>query len=1304
MKNLDFYGGMVDAQTAVSKTMRDSKFFNERPVLLDADITKTKEIFSNGPKESSVNNSSSGGPTASAPGETQNILNNYRSVTYNITLAALSPEDLKDPAGYRARPLKYVVAKSGGKGKNAISSQVTAFKTNIIETETVREGGKILGTKENITGTKLDYGGTEAVKEFNKESPGQFELFIDGLEIETLLAPNEQTGPAIATKLKFEIFEPMSANGYIEALHVSALAAGWSGYLNACYVVKLEFVGYPDDSLDPIADSKKIDATRYYPIKLTGSEMDVTETGTKYRCSAIPYNEHGYANPNVIFTDISFSGNTVREVVESLFEGINKSTEDRASKEKVRDVARIYNKYEVYFPSFPKSGQSLTLDNSSENKMSKAKINEQLRSNAVYKFPPIEQSSANSTPGSDGRNTNDPRRTDSGSSNKRYDPTKNQIQFSKGSNIHEILEAVIRDSLYFEEILKDVEEAKKGDGMIDYFQIMINTIPGEMDVTFNEQRFIYQYIICPYKVHYSKLPGQQFTNFDAKTMKNYVKRVYNYLYTGQNIDVLSFKLNFNNLFFQAANPKMGNNDKKDTSSGAGASNDRQVEVPANAGKDASRDQNDRAPLHASDSAGSNSDRGQPVQQNPYYQIAYAAHKAILESVNMLTGEIEILGDPFYISTGGMGNYLPKLKDQSITTTGEANFNNGPVVVRINFRNPIDIDEQTGLVKFSKTNVAFSGVYQVLSCSSALREGIFKQRLKIMRYNGQIADGSDLKPTPAFLFSQEDKPGEQQTVDKAGPDVVKAGVKPNELELTAMIKRGLPTTGLPGQTSNLLADISSAQAQFKKVSGSLGPGMNLLNQASNLTGLNVGDALTGVNPLLSGIPMSVSALSSMASKIPASASLVNQAGNIAGTLIPGDPSALLNSDISEKMSADIGSFKQGLTNKGIPLTPGISNLLDSSKGMMSSSLASLKEMGDSSGGMLGGIGDKIKNLSSYSSNGNNLSPAARAAVIADATKKGIPVDQALRNASMFGANLPGFESSPAAIAAKLGIDPSQISGLSGTLDSKIVKQVEQLAEEVPENVDLEKVKKQGIIMSNLAGDTLKNLPGIPPNLRSLGAELPARSVSSALTAEQRAAVIADANKKGIPVDQALRNAAVFGINLKGLTPEAQAIALSDLPQSASGNLSALSSLGITSADIASGKFAAIQKQLGGLVPEGLPGSDTFAGLQDQAAKGLGSLQGIGKSASSLFSGGGSVESSLSGIQTAMGNPGSGVTQLENLGKSVTSKFGSLTGSVGTPLDKLMNNSVNKLNDPSAPPYTGNDPIVRRRLGLPPIEEA
>ena len=52
---------------------------------------------------------------------------------------------------------------------------------------------------------------------------------------------------------------------------------------------------------------------------------------------------------------------------------------------------------------------------------------------------------------------------------------------------------------------------------------------------------------------------------------------------------------------------------------------------------------------------------------------------------------------------------------------------------------------------------------------------------------------------------------------------------------------------------------------------------------------------------------------------------------------------------------------------------------------------------------------------------------------------------------------------------------------------------------------------------------------------------------------------------------------------------------------------------------------------------------------------------------------------------------------NILGSVSAKFGS--ASLGqSPLDKL----VNKLNDPNAPPYTGNDPVIRNRLGLPPIE--
>jgi hypothetical protein len=1239
---------MFDAGTAVLKTI--PKFNGS------ADKLTTTNLANNSNEKSNTRTASS------APGETENVLNRYRNVTYNLTLAALTPDNLKNPDGYRNGKLKYIISSSKGKGSAAISADITARRTDITEETTTYSDFGDEVKKTTVIGAKEDFSAKEIVQEFNRVSPGKFEMFIDGLEVETLLAPNKQTGPAIATKVKFEIFEPMSANGFIEALHVSALAAGWTGYLNACYVLKLDFIGYPDDDPGPVSDATTINATRYFPIKLTGTEMEVTETGTKYRVSAVPFNESGFANPNVIYTDTSFSGNTVKEVIESLFEGINKSTKERAAKEKSPEAAKIVDEYQVFFPEIPKSGESLKIE-TVDTEISKAKINEQLRSNAVYKFPPIEQS-PNATPAGGGRGSaNDPRRTDAGEIPKRYDPQKNQIQFSANSNIHEIIEAVIRDSLYFEKVLKDVEAAKKGDGMIDYFQVMINTVPGPMDTTFNQQRFIYQYIICPYKVHYSKLPGQQNSNFDSATMKNYTKRIYNYLYTGNNIDVLSFRLNFNNLFFQAANPKMGNNDKSDTSSGAGASNDPSVKAPTDGAKNAPKDQNDRAPALPSGEAGSTNGRGQPIQQNPYYQIAYAAHQAILESVNMLTGEIEILGDPFYLATGGMGNHLPKLKDYAITTTGEANFNNGPVVVRINFRNPIDIDEATGLATFSKTAVPFSGVYQVLKCQSTLRDGSFKQKLNIMRYNGQIAEGSDLKPTKAQQNIQENKPGEQQVIDKAPADVARAGVKPNEINLASWIDKGLPTNGLPGQFANLLGGVNQS---LKTVTGALGPAANVLNNIGNLAGgLGIGDALTGINPLSKGIPISAQSVSALVSdKLSAGAAGLNQVGNQLKSLVPGNVNGLINVQSAQ----DASSILTGISNAGSRVINGVSkdigSIVDKAGAGVSNLLEVGKGLGDTSG-LVSGVQNKIANINSLPSSG--LTSLQRSAVIQDAIDKGIPPDQALRNAELFGVNLPGVEAGSSAIASKLGIDVSQLSGLTGKLDSKLISELQDVASNLPSNVNLSSIKEQGIILANIGKDALKNIPAAPPKSVAPAPQLPFTVKADSLSPEVRANVIKDAVAKGIPVDQALRNAALFGEG-----------ALSKI-----GPLESLTAFGKSVADSAFGKISSIQSGLTGLV-----------GAQGALKSGLTTAMGVK----------GSLESQISSVQNMLGNPQLGTTQLANLGKSVSSQFGSLSASVASPLEKFMNNSVNSLNDPNAPPYTGTDPIVRRRLGLPPIEEA
>ena len=448
------------------------------------------------------------------PGEKSNILNGYRSSTYNFTLAALTPDDLKNPDRYRKSKLRYVIAASKGKGANAISTDVETIVSDVYEkiTTNERSGRKLTSTtvtaKTGTTSTTYE----NVVKEFNKVSPGRFEMFIDGVDVDAVVSPNEKTGLSLATGISFEIFEPLSVNGFIEALHVSSLAAGWTGYLNACFLLKIDFLGYPDDIKQPVAEAQTIDATRYFPIKITSVEMDVSENGTRYRCKAIPYNEFGFSNPGKIYTDISFHGVDIKEVMTTFFEGLNKSVVERSIKEKTRETAKVVDTYEIYFPAMPQSGKSIDISKDApESNIAKARINKSLRSNVVYKFPPIEEqpeavslgTSSGTASAGGGRGSaasyNSQRsdyagggrgnagyseiRNDKEDIKNRYDPWSSQIQFAKGSNIHEIIEAVIRDSLYWEDILTNIEKAKEGDGMIDYFQIMINTVPTEMDPT-----------------------------------------------------------------------------------------------------------------------------------------------------------------------------------------------------------------------------------------------------------------------------------------------------------------------------------------------------------------------------------------------------------------------------------------------------------------------------------------------------------------------------------------------------------------------------------------------------------------------------------------------------------------------------------------------------------------------------------------------------------------------------------------------------------------------------------------------------
>lgn len=279
-----------------------------------------------------------------------NILHRYRSFNYLFTLAAAPEEALTNPDSVRDSSNFIVIAKSGGKGQP-------------LPVE---------------LGTSMSYEVQDTVEGYNNRSPGRFDMFIDNVEIETVMGFSQGTNLSMATKMNFEVFEPFSMNGFLESLQVSALAAGHKSYMGAPYMFKIEYIGYlTNDKVHRLGK----EGTRTFIININKVEIEVNENGTKYRCQAVTYNDLAYGDNMALKTSFQMLGTTVGEVLTSLMQNLNEAASE-SNQEDNKDNNQ-YDEYEIIFPS--REGNKFDYDK--PNKISEAKIIELREDTKVYSFP-----------------------------------------------------------------------------------------------------------------------------------------------------------------------------------------------------------------------------------------------------------------------------------------------------------------------------------------------------------------------------------------------------------------------------------------------------------------------------------------------------------------------------------------------------------------------------------------------------------------------------------------------------------------------------------------------------------------------------------------------------------------------------------------------------------------------------------------------------------------------------------------------------------------------------------------------------
>jgi hypothetical protein len=140
--------------------------------------------------------------------------------------------------------------------------------------------------------------------------------------------------------------------------------------------------------------------------------------------------------------------------------------------------------------------------------------------------------------------------------------------------------------------------------------------------------------------------------------------------------------------------------------------------------------------------------------------------------------MDIIGDPYYIVQSGMGNYTSRATQYTnLNTDGSVNYQNGEVVVNINFRSPIDINQTTGMYDFGNTSksapvIQYSGLYKITTIVNRFKEGQFTQTLSGYRMPQQ-ENPVDSKTTQLF-----------NTTTTAITEDIKAAITP-KLKLVAI---------------------------------------------------------------------------------------------------------------------------------------------------------------------------------------------------------------------------------------------------------------------------------------------------------------------------------------------------------------------------------------------------------------------------------------------------------------------------------------------------------------------------------------
>jgi hypothetical protein len=658
----------------------------------------------------------------------------------------------------------------------------------------------------NPTTTLIASGGKYGSVGFNRDPAFEDDFFFENLKITTIIGSTSGNQGTNAIDLSFTLIEPYGMtliDRLIDACVAKTSAEGQGlvdgkNYTEIPYLLQIDFFGYDDDGIAYEIRSQR----KYLPISLLGVKIKVGIKGAEYQIEASPYAHRAFqesiqgspANFEVTAStleeffkpDINVSD--LNKKYDERYEQYKKEKEKKAKEESpdTRDQEQDSgpsagdSTYEVRsFVAAYNAWQSRLKENNVAQDFNTIRVvfDEEILKSVGGNGGKIIAPKAESVKQVATADPNNPKhkqqvaKANAGQQTAKPNLNINKFTFKTGTGVTQIINMMMLNSEYIRsqaidatlDAEQNVDKLKKD---VDWWKI----VPSVQMRSFCTQTSTW-YLDVTYHVVKKTVFNRTHPGL-PQSLPTGVHKEYNYIYTGENYDIIDFSIEYDALWYTAVS--IDKNKSQAIATTADEDNsDKDTNDPNVVEKNAAKAKNSPVqPKKRNPVAGqlATQSTGGATKDSVQTTVTSAAdHLNNGKGADQLQVNLKIVGDPQFIKQDEVFSNpeARKLDPNDSADTGHVGGPDGSIDMDsrevhalLTWKTPVDIDEYTGgLRKNSKyTESVFSGIYQILKVDSTFAGGKFEQTLEMIRLPDQPRDYKDANSSRSL---DERKVGKEQ---------------------------------------------------------------------------------------------------------------------------------------------------------------------------------------------------------------------------------------------------------------------------------------------------------------------------------------------------------------------------------------------------------------------------------------------------------------------------------------------------------------------------------------------------------------